>query len=219
MRPYLRRSMKRTFWMAGILFGCISAWSCGGSGNVNVISGEFFGTTSDNAEDVVVIADPSAGGSTRTFHAYATDGTSVSEFFSGQVNGNLFDLSNGEAELSGTLDSFGVTGNLTLTAGSVGFAATTSGSPAGLYTVTIDPLGLTVSGTGADGTPLTGTLAQGSGDFTATVKISPAGGSASKFTVTLTGDSNGQQHWVVMPDLSVKGGPVPSQGTGFAMTP
>ena len=185
-----------------------AAVGCGGSNAITTINGVFLGTTSDNAEDIAIVADAPLNGSTRAMTVYVSDGNSVSELFTGDVNGNIFDLSNAEARVSGTIDSFGASGNLTLPASSPTYTATTQGEPAGLYTVTVDMLNGTVVGTSTRGSHLSATIGTTliGNDFEVTGTVTPTGGAAQNITALLSQDSDGEQDWIVMPDLSIRGG-------------
>lgn len=181
------------------------------------ISGVFAATTADSAEDIVVVAAPGGVGSSRTFIVYASDGTSISELFDGDGTGNLFDLQSADAEVTGSLDSFGATGNLNLPSSSTTYDAPSAISPAGLYTVTVDMVGHTVTGTSTTGSQLSATISttEVAGGFAVTGTVTSSGGAAQNISATVTSDSTGQQDWIVMPDLSIRGGHI-SSGTGFA---
>jgi hypothetical protein len=198
---------------------------CGGlGGNVNDVSGTFVGTASDGTTLVAIDALPSSGGSTRTVSAYATDGATTSEFFTGTVDGNLFDLHSdtNDAEISGTLDSFGSNATLTLGANpSLSVSGNAIAGATGLFIVNLvmpTTVAGTVAGINSAGAQLSGTipLSLTGNSYAVTGTITAPGGSPINFSCFITKDSSGKQHWTVLSDESVHGGPVTAQGTGFA---
>lgn len=212
--------------VGGMLLAFFLACGCGGAagGGVSLVSGTFLGTASDGVTRVAINAEPSASNS-RTLDAFATDGASTSEYFTGTVNGNLFDLHSdtNDAELTGSLDRFGATANLAIGANpglSVSGAATAGAT--GLFLVTLTmPSGSTagtVAGIGSTGAQLAGTIdaTPNGNSFAVTGTITAPGGSPINFSAFVTQDSTGQQHWIVSSDESVHGAGVTGSGTGFA---
>jgi len=189
---------------------------CGGANGIKTVSGVFLTTTSDG-KDVAIVAHSPTSGARRTIDVYVTDGATVSEFFTGTVNGNIFQLSNADGEVDGTIDSFGASGTVTLNSSSSSFDAQSTSSPAGLYTVTIDMAAGTVSGTSSNGGTLSGTIGTTlvGNNFEVTGSVTASGGSPQNIDVFITQDSDGTQDWIVLPNLSVTGGQV-GTGTGFA---
>ena len=193
-----------------------AAVGCGGSNAITTINGVFLGTTSDGAEDIAIVADAPLNRSTRAMTVYVSDGNSVSQLFGGDVNGNIFEFSTPDGQVSGTIDSFGASGNLSLPASSSSYTAPMQGEPAGLYTVTVDMVNGTVSGTSTRGSHLSATIGTAliGNDFDVTGTVTPPGGAPQNITALISQDSDGEQDWIVMPDLSIRGGGILS-GQGF----
>ncbi len=198
---------------------------CGGlNGNVNDVSGTFVGKASDGASIVAIDAQPSSGGTSRTLSAFATDAATTSEFFSGTVNGNLFDLHSdtNDAEISGTLDTFGSNANLTLGANpSLSVNGNAIAGATGLFLVNLvmpTTVTGTVTGVNSAGAQLTGTipLTLTGNSYAVTGTVTAPGGNPVNFSCFISKDSSGKQHWIVLSDESVHGGPVSGAGTGFA---
>ena len=218
--------MSRRLFRYGIGFALILATcGCGGlNGNVNVVSGTFVGTASDGSTIVAIDAQPSAGGTSRTVSAFATSAATTSEFFTGTVNGNLFDLHSdtNDAEISGTLDSFGANASLTMGANpSLSVNGNAIAGATGLFLVNLvmpTKVAGTVSGISSAGAQLSGTipLALTGNSYAVTGTITAPGGEPINFSCFITKDSSGQQHWIVLSDESVHGGPASGAGTGFA---
>jgi hypothetical protein len=207
----------RTYFLATA--AVLLSYGCGGSLNsVSATSGTFVGTTSDPSVSVVIVAAPSSGASSRSIHAYVSDGVTLSEFFSGTASGNIFDLTNADGEVSGTIDSFGAAGTVTISSSSLSFSTSRSSTGVGgLYSITVNMIGGTVSGSSADGASLTGVIGTTAiGDsFQVAGTISPAGGGADvPFSALITQDSDGLQRWIIADDGSIRGGGS-SGGTGF----
>ena len=211
----------RTLTLLFLASALCAVMGCGGAtGSVTTVNGVFTGTTSDTAENIVLLFDSPSSGSSRTFHAYASDGATVSEFFSGTIDGNIYDVLNSNGEVSGTVDSFSAQGSLLIGSTSVGYTATKTSNVGGLYSVTVDMTGGTITGFSTTGSHVDGTIgttAIGS-DFQVTGTFTPSGGSPVPFSALISDDSDGQQFWVVSPDLTIRGGPNGNSGSGFVTT-
>ena len=184
------------------------------------MSGTFIGISHDNALSVAVVADPPTAGGVRTVHAFVTDGLSISEQFTGGASGNVFALDNADGTLSGTIDSSGVSGQVTLHTTKRSFTAQPPTSPvAGFFTVNIDGADKTLTGTSNTGQTMSGVITTPVGNnlqVQGTIAASGGAPPEANFIGSISPNANGKELWIVLPAPNeTRGGPVTGSGTGF----
>lgn len=118
------------------------------------VEGSFVGKVSGMKAFVAVVAEPGAAGQEdRAVEIYITDGTRISESFSGSIADNSFtaESEDGDAEAKGELSGESVTGTVELPNGkTVRYKANRPAGAAGLYDLSVSVSGR-ISGASAGG--------------------------------------------------------------------
>jgi len=128
------------------------------------VAGSFVGKVSGTKAFVAVVAAPAAGEQdSRAVQVYVSDGTRLSEWFSGSISDNSFvaKSNDGSTQVKGKLSGESVTGTVELLSGkTVGYEASPPSGAAGLYELTASSAG-ELSGASAAGLSVTGEIKLG----------------------------------------------------------
>jgi hypothetical protein len=175
------------------------------------VFGSFVGEVLGTEAFVAVVAAPAEGETgPGAVQVYLSDGTGLSEWFSGPISDSSFVATSddGDAEMQGELTADSVTGTVELPDGqTVRYQATPPSGAAGLYELTVSSVG-ELSGVSAAGLGVTGQIAlveQGTG------MLRLVDGKSLEFSVTptLAGDvthvSAGQVRLIVLSDGELRG--------------
>lgn len=211
----LMRALKASL---GLLFAAVVLSGCGGDDGFLVITGRFAGQANGSSSFVAVQASaPVAGSDDRVVKIYVTNGTSISEFFTGTVNGNVVSLQSedNDSSVSALILSDHSEGTISLPGNqSVSFSIGRALGLAGLYDVTIADTG-EITGTAPTGTltaEFTGEQQDGRDVISGTIT---AGTVSDDFEALATTDAAGQHRWIVISGPRVKGAIKQGQGVGF----
>jgi hypothetical protein len=199
------------------------ATGCGGDDNdgdapaEKAVDGMFVGKVAGTDALVAVVAAP--GKDKREAQVYVSDGTTLSEWFPGSVQGNSFTATSedDDAEAHGKLSKDSVAGTLKLPDGkTVRYEARRATAASGLYELTVSGKGR-LSGASAAGVGLTSKSklrAPGSGS------LKFADGNRREFKVTTVSDDErgplraGQVRMIVLPDGQMSGAGVRGSTAG-----
>ena len=188
--PHEKRMVKRTrIWVslgmavaaaaAAVVFLLVPLAGCGGDDDTDAgnaqqpgkaqqpVEGSFVGEVSGTEAFVAVVAEPSNGNQNRQVQVYITDGSGLSEWFSGSISENSFvaPSDDGDGEVKGKLSRDSVAGTIELPDGETArYEANRPSGAAGLYDLTMSRRGkLTGASTGGLGVTGTIKLADGTG--------------------------------------------------------
>lgn len=175
------------------------------------VVGSFVGEVSGTSAFVAVVAAPAENGDdSGTIQVYVSDGSGVSESFSGPVSDGSFvaKSDDGDAEAKGELTADSATGTVVLPDGSTGeYEATPPSGAAGLYELTVSSAG-ELSGASAAGLAVSGRLEL---EKRGTGKLRLVDGQRLEVSVTRTRDgdltdlSAGQVRLIILTDGELRG--------------
>jgi hypothetical protein len=219
---------KRTrIWVWFMLVGLLLMPGCSGDGSPhakeaddNAVVGSFVGEVSGTEAFVAVVAAPAEGGKdSGAVQIYVSDGTGLSEWFSGPISDSSFvaKSDDGDAEAMGNLSGDSVRGTVVLPDGeTVRYEASPPSGAAGLYELTVSSSG-ELTGASAAGLAVTGEIPLGR---RGTGMLRLVDGDRLEFAVTRerAGDlahlRAGQVRLILLPSGELRGAGRPAGGGG-----